>query len=464
MSFPEDFVWGAATSSYQIEGAASEGGRKPSIWDDFCNDSGNILDGSNGDVACDHYDRFETDVQMMKDLGLKAYRFSIAWSRILSFGEGGEEEANPKGIEFYNKLIDLLISKDIEPWVTLYHWDLPSHLHKEEGGWTDRRIIERFAAYARICFKHFGDRAKRWITLNEPWVCSVLGYRTGDHAPGHKHPDEPYIAAHHLLLSHAHAVKIYRKEFQSKQGGLIGITNNCDFRFPKNPASSADRAAAQRSVEFCLGWFADPIWGEEGDYPPVMRERLGDRLPHFTTEEKLILKGSADFFGLNHYSTKLASDSEEGEYQNDEGVGLSDDPKWKKTNMGWNVVPEGLRELLKWIKARYNAPTIYITENGCACYEPDHDTAANDVFRRDFLESYIRECRRAIVEGVNLRGYFAWSLLDNFEWAFGYTQRFGICRVDYDTLARTPKLSALWYARTIAQNGANIEQYPGRGK
>ena len=273
----------------------------------------------------------------------------------------------------------------------------------------------------------------------------------------------PYVVAHNLILSHAIAVKIYREE-SAHQQGRIGITNNCDWRIPLTD-SEADRAAAQRSLEFFLGWFADPIW--KGDYPAVMRERLGDRLPVFSEDEREMLLGSSDFFGLNHYTTMLASEPDpdtkaevniagNGGMAEDQDVHLSNDPDWVQTQMGWNIVPEGCRELLKWIDERYDQPEIYITENGCAVDEPDLESALHDVTRRDFFKDYLNECRHAITAGVDLRGYFAWSLMDNFEWSWGYERRFGIVRVDYETLERTPKLSAKWFSEVIETNGISM--------
>jgi beta-galactosidase len=451
-AFPENFVWGAATASYQIEGAVREGGRAPSIWDAMCQTPGKIMNGDTGDVACDHYHRVEEDVKLMKELGLTAYRFSIAWPRIQPDGKG---DANPEGIAFYNRLIDCLIEHGIEPWVTLYHWDLPLALQIEHDGWLNKKIVERFGIYARICFENFGDRVQHWITLNEPWCSSFLGHGIGMHAPGRIDRNEPYVAAHHLILSHAKAVEIYRTEFAG-QHGMIGLVNNCDYRYPLTD-SAADKAAAGRSLEFFLAWFADPVW--KGDYPVVMREMLGDRLPEFSDDERALVLGSSDFFGLNHYTTMLASEPREAQGDGvgeDQQVQLSVDPAWKQTQMGWSIVPEGCRELLKWIDARYDHPIIYITENGCALDEPNLETGINDTVRRDFHAGYLRECRNAIIQGVDLRGYFAWSFLDNFEWSFGYARRFGLCRVDYETQERIPKLSARWYRETIECNGTNI--------
>ena len=459
--FPENFIWGSATASFQIEGAAKQHGRGASIWDAFCATPGKVEGGHTGDIACDHYHRFEEDVKMMKELGLQAYRFSIAWPRIQPDGKG---EINQEGIDFYNRLIDCLLEHGIEPWVTLYHWDLPLPLQIENDGWLNKDIVDRFEKYSGICFENFGDRVKNWITLNEPWCAAVLGHGIGVHAPGRISSSEPYIAAHNMLLSHARAYRVYKKDF-AHQGGTIGITNNCDFRYPLTDKVE-DIAAAERSMEFFLAWFADPIWN--GDYPAVMKEYVGERLPEFSEEEKREVFCSSDFFGLNHYTSMLASEPSEddnlvsdiagnGGMIDDQKVFLSDDPTWEKSHMQWNIVPEGCRDLLKWIAARYDNPIIYITENGCACDEPTAEIADNDLMRKNYYESYLRESRKAIEAGVDLRGYFAWSLMDNFEWSFGYNRRFGMCRVDYETLERKPKLSARWLSQTIAQNGENIQ-------
>jgi beta-galactosidase len=455
-TFPSDFVWGTATSSYQIEGAVKEDGRGPSIWDVFSHEPGNTLNNGTGDVACDHYHRMEEDVALMKSLNVKAYRFSISWSRILPKGIG---DLNPPGIQFYSRLIDLLLANDIEPWVTLFHWDLPQALDEEYGGWLDIRTSEAFAEYARICFEQFGDRVKHWITLNESWTVSVAGYNNGVHAPGHtnKPTTEPYIVGHHLLLAHAKAARIYKQNFAPEQKGIIGIANCGDFRYPLAD-NDADKEAAERAMLFQFGWFVDPIL--LGDYPPIMRKQLGDRLPYFTPEDQHDLLGSADFLGLNYYSALLATAPKKkptfGGYWADIFVDFSNDPIWEQNEMGWNVVPDGLRQMLLWISTRYDNPLIFITENGAAFDEPDLAAATHDESRRKFFEGHLRACAEAIEAGINLGGYFAWSLLDNFEWQFSFTKRFGLCYVDFDTLERTPKLSGLWYRDTIRDNGHNI--------
>ncbi|MEE9432248.1 MAG: GH1 family beta-glucosidase [Melioribacteraceae bacterium] len=455
--FPKDFVWGTSTSAYQIEGAWLDGGKGLSIWDVFSHTPGKTLNGDNADVACDHYNRLEEDVQLLKNLGVTAYRFSIAWTRIQPTGYG---ERNKEGVEFYSKLIDLLLENNIDPWVTLYHWDLPATLDMEKDGWLNPNSADYFAEYARICFEEFGDRVTKWTTFNEPWVTTILGYGFGNFAPGRTSNTEPYIVAHNLLRSHGKAAKIYHEEFQSTQKGIIGVCNNCDWREPKTN-SEADKEAAERALEFYLGWFADPLY--KGEYPKSMRENVGDRLPKFTEEDSAMIKGSCDFFGLNHYTTMLTENDDRENIKNDaDGFGgmdedekiiLSSDESWgKKTTMGWNIVPWGLTKLLKWIDERYDNPEIYITENGAGFDDKFIDGKINDVERIKFLDSYIKATTVAIDSGVNVKGYFVWSLLDNFEWASGYSQRFGMHHVDFKTLKRTPKESAKWYRDLIKKN------------
>jgi beta-galactosidase len=456
LRFPNGFVWGSATSSYQIEGAWLEGGKGLSIWDAFAHTPGKVFNGDTGDVACDHFHRFREDVALMAEMGLPAYRFSLSWPRIQPTGYG---EPNPEGLRFYSELIDALLEHGITPWITLHHWDLPLALQLEHDGWLNPRIADFFADYARICFEHFGDRVKHWITLNEPWVMAVLGFGQGVFAPGRTSRLEPYRAAHQMLRAHARAVEVYRRDFRPRQGGRIGITNNCDWREPLTD-SAQDRAAAERAVEFFLGWFADPVY--HGEYPASMRERLGERLPHFSPEDAALLRGSSDFFGLNHYTTMYAEhapggaeagSSANGGLAEDQSVALSRDPAWPLTDMEWAVVPWGLRRLLEWIDRRYDQPDIIITENGCAYDDPLHEGRVDDLRRIAFLQGYLRECHRAIEGGVRLKGYFVWSLLDNFEWASGYSKRFGIHHVDFATGRRTPKASARWYREVIRRGG-----------
>ncbi|CAM9668883.1 unnamed protein product, partial [Chrysoparadoxa australica] len=456
--FPEDFIWGTATSSYQIEGGWQEGGKGWSIWDAFSHCQDGTPEGHTGDVACDHYHRFREDIKLMqasflpgKSVGLKYYRFSIAWSRIQPTGTG---PANKEGVAFYNALIDCLLEHEIEPLVTLYHWDLPLALQIEYQGWLGRDVVEAFAEYAYICFESFGDRVQQWITFNEPWCSSVLGYGNGEHAPGIKSADgsKVYLSSHHCLLAHARAVQLYRDVFQRTQGGRIGITLNANWTEPVPEGGIAsgtdpkpeDAAAASRALIWSLGLFAHPIW--LGDYPAEMKKKCGNRLPTFTTEELGLVKGSSDFFGLNHYSSEFvehgATESFEslckkaniGGYFGDMCTKPVQDETWIRTDMGWPVVPWGFKKLLLYIHKTYSPPGgIIVTENGCAVKEEDTQAAERDQFRVDYLRVYIEAMYEAIAAGADVRGYFAWSWMDNFEWALGYNKRFGLVRVDYET-------------------------------
>jgi beta-galactosidase len=450
------FFWGTATAAYQIEGAWLSDGKGLSIWDAFAHTPGKVAHGHTGDTACDHYHRFEEDIALMRQLGVNAYRFSIAWPRIQPQGRG---PANPQGIAFYNRLIDSLLAAGITPFVTLYHWDLPLTLQLEQDGWLQRKTAEDFAQYARCCFDAFGDRVKHWITFNESWCTAVLGYGNGFFPPGRQHPDEPYLAGHHLLIAHGLAVQAFR---QGGYGGSIGLASNCDWREPLSPAPE-DQAAAQRSLEFFYGWFTDPV--VLGDYPAVMRERLGQRLPAFSPDEQVLLRGSVDFLGLNHYTTHYASrhkpashgiaaEDGNGGMADDQDVYLSCDPTWERTDMGWFVVPWGFRKMLNWVANRYPGLPIYVTENGCANPHAQEEASQNDPFRVRFLQGYLAALQQAKTQDqVPVQGYFCWSLLDNFEWAYGYTKRFGLIHCDFATGQRRPKQSYYFYQK-------HIEQYP----
>eukprot|EP00923_Selenidium_pygospionis_P004137 GHVN01006568.1.p1 GENE.GHVN01006568.1~~GHVN01006568.1.p1 ORF type:complete len:481 (+),score=31.85 GHVN01006568.1:64-1506(+) len=461
--FPDGFVWGCATSAYQIEGAHDKDGKGPSIWDAFCSIPGRIKNGDSGATGIDHCRRFKEDVQLMKSQGFKAYRFSISWPRVMPDGKGCVNEA---GVKFYSDLIDELLANGIVPWATLYHWDLPLALEMEEDGWLNPSIVDHFKAYANLCFERFGDRVKHWITFNEPWVVTWLGYGLGVFAPGRKSSTEPYIAGHNILRSHGHAVDLYRSKFLQQQKGTIGITLNCDWRAPLTEKAE-DKEAAQRAVLFFLGWFADPIY--KGDYPAVMRDRLGDRLPPFTDLDRSLILNSSDFFGLNHYATMYVTDdvdslSKGSEVKgngisDDQGVSLSADPSWPLTAMEWPVVPWGFRDLLQWITDRYDTPPIYVTENGFACHDVMTNGEVDDTATRlRYYREYLTAAREAMRKGADLRGYFAWSVFDNFEWAHGYGSRFGLNWVDYTTLERRPKASARWFARMIKHNDPSVKE------
>jgi beta-galactosidase len=469
LSFPEGFLWGCATASYQIEGSAATDGRTPSIWDTFSAIEGKVVNGDTGATACDHYVRFKEDVALIRSLGIPSYRLSISWSRLLPNGRG---EVNAKAVAFYNALIDELVAASIEPLATLYHWDLPQCLEDEYGGWLSPKIADDFDEYAAVCFSLFGDRVKRWITLNEPWCSAALGYANGEHAPGRSAAPatEPYLAGHHLLLAHGRAYRRYHRAFESTQKGTIGITLNCDWREPAT-RSAADEAAAKRAINWSLDWFAEPIYGS-GDYPKSMRERCGERLPPLSDADKDMLRGSADFFGLNHYSTKFASGTslgdepatlsmwgseQSGGYFADQEVKEISHPNWLKTDMGWDVVPWGLHHLLLYIQRTYDPKGgILITENGCAVKEESEEDAVSDGFRVQFYSTYLSQVHRAIQDHADVRGYFAWSLMDNFEWGLGYTKRFGIVRVDYATQKRTPKASAHMFSEVSRSNALTV--------
>ncbi|KAF1323553.1 Beta-galactosidase, partial [Globisporangium splendens] len=464
--FPEGFAWGVSTAAYQIEGATNEGGRGDCVWDAFSRTPGKTVNGEMGAVAIDHYHRYKEDVQLMKNMGLKHYRLSISWPRIIPAGVG---QVNEEGVDFYNRLVDELIANGVEPIVTLYHWDLP--LATEFDGWLGgKHIQDAFAAYARVCFRRFGDRVKSWLSLNGPWISPFLGFGIGAHAPGRHHNPhtEPYTATHNMLLAHVKTVDVYHREFQPTQGGRIGVTLNCDWREPKptdDPEEAkANAEAAERAVIFILGWSADPIYF--GDYPQLMKDIVGDRLPKFTDEEKKLLKGSSDVFGLNHYGTEYVTPSKSfaagtpppndhtGGVIADQGVEGSMNPAWKRTDIGWSVVPWGFEKLLLWIQKQCNPPGgIYVTENGCACADKTKEEAQNDDFRVEFYKGYITGMHRGIAQGADVRGYFAWSFVDNYEWGAGYSKRFGLHWVNYETQEHVSKKSALWFGETLRNNG-----------
>ncbi|PJF20846.1 MAG: beta-glucosidase [Phototrophicales bacterium] len=433
--FPKDFVWGAATASYQIEGAVNEDGRVPSIWDTFSATPGNVENGDTGAVACDHYHRYKEDVALMKQLGLKAYRFSIAWGRVLN-----GQQVNQRGLDFYSRLVDELLAAHIQPWVTLYHWDLPQNL-QDEGGWTNRAIVEKFAHYADVVTRALGDRVKHWITFNEPWVFTYLGYGIGYHAPGISSLPAYLSAAHHFLLSHARSVPIIRGNSPDSK---VGVT--LDISQPEG-----DPRAVARQRDFHNHWFLDPIYF--GEYPQelfTVYQEMG-YLPDIQDGDLEAIQGKPDFLGINYYTRQVV------EYDESDPLHLTrwvHQPESEYTEMGWEVAPESIYRMLKYINDRYAPDAMVITENGAAfADEVSDDGQVHDPRRVAFYDAYLRNCLRAIQEGVPLKGYFAWSLLDNFEWAFGYSKRFGIIYVDYETQQRIPKDSAKWYSQLIKRNG-----------
>ncbi|TFL04985.1 glycoside hydrolase family 1 protein [Pterulicium gracile] len=466
---PHDFIWGFATASFQIEGSTDVDGRGKSIWDDFSKLPGKTLDGKDGDVATDSYQRWKEDIELLAEYGVKSYRFSIAWPRIIPLG-GRNDPVNAKGIKFYSNLIDGLLAKGIIPFVTLYHWDLPQALHERYGGWLNKEeITQDFVHFAKVCFEAFGDRVQNWLTINEPWCVSAIGYGYGRFAPGRTSErsrsaegdssTEPYIVAHNELVAHAHVVKLYRDQYKRQQGGQIGITLNGDWCMPYDD-SPENIAAAQRSLDFHIGWYADPVYLGT-DYPESMRKLLRDRLPRFTDEELALVKGSSDFYGMNTYTTKLCMDGGNDEFQGNvkttftrpDGTQLGN-----QAHCSWlqDYAP-GFRALLNYLWKRYQSP-IYVTENGFAVKD-EHtksvEDAIKDTERVHYFKGVTASLRAAILEdGCDIRAYFGWSLLDNFEWADGYTTRFGCTYVDYETQKRYPKDSAKFLVKFFKENVA----------
>lgn len=435
--FPDGFVWGTATASFQIEGGIEERGW--CIWDDFCRWPGKVVDGDTGDIADDHYHRYRDDVALMKDLGVNAYRFSISWPRILPEGIG---QVNAKGVDFYNRLVDALLQANIEPYATLYHWDLPSALQRR-GGWTVRDSVNWFADYVEVIAKALGDRVHNWITHNEPWVVAFVGHFQGRHAPGWEDLMQALQVAHHTLVSHGLAVPILREAGDART--RVGITLNFSPAYPASDAPE-DVAAAMRHDGYCNRWFMDPLY--KGSYPADMWDLWGYRVPRVAPGDLDIIRRPIDFLGVNYYSRGVVRHAP-GKFLDYETV----HPEGEYTAMGWEVYPQGLTDLLVRLAEDYDVGAMYITENGCAY--PDVVTAdgqVHDPKRIAYLQSHLAAASRAIEQGVPLKGYFLWSLMDNFEWALGYSRRFGIVYVDYETQKRILKDSAKYYASVISAN------------
>lgn len=442
MTFPKGFLWGAATASYQIEGAAMEEGRGECIWTRFSHTPGKVENGDTGDVADDHYHRYPQDVALMKDIGINAYRYSLSWPRVIPQGMGA---TNPKGLDFYDRLTDEILKAGIQPWITLYHWDLPQAL-EDKGGWTNPDIVGWFSEYTELVTSRLGDRVKHWITLNEPWCSAVLGYWYGNHAPGLKDPKKAFAAAHYLLLSHGAAMKIIRKNIPDAKAG---ITLNLS---PQVPATDHpdDIRVARRADGFSNRWYLDPVF--KGQYPPDIVEEvmaLGG-LQGIDLSEIAEANQPADFLGINYYMrwvlAHVAGKPDESQ--------AAFPPDAQFTHMGWEVNGAAMADLLVRVQREYNPKSIYITENGAAYPEPEtvNTPVLEDPQRVAFLKEYLACAENAIQRGAKLDGYFVWSFLDNFEWAYGYTKRFGIVHVDYKTQKRTPKRSALYWKELIQTN------------
>ncbi|MGW4747057.1 GH1 family beta-glucosidase [Streptomyces sp. NPDC004290] len=459
-SFPAGFLWGAATAAYQIEGAAAEDGRTPSIWDTFAHTPGKVFEGHTGDVAVDHYHRFREDVGIMAELGLNAYRFSVSWSRVQPTGRG---PAVQRGLDFYRRLVDELLAAGIEPALTLYHWDLPQEL-EDAGGWPERSTAERFAEYAGIVAGALGDRVKRWTTLNEPWCSAFLGYGSGVHAPGRTDPVASLRAAHHLNLGHGLAVQALRAGLPSDRQLAVSL-NLHEIRPLTGAAEDLDAARRIDAVGNRI-WLGPML---EGAYP---EDLLADTA--HLTDWSFVRDGDTavpnrplDLLAVNYYTPTLVSHVPDGaEKPQDDGHGNSEHSPWpgadavafhrapgEPTAMGWAVDPGALYDLLRRVSAAYPGLPLVISENGAA-YEDvvGEDGSVHDPERAAYVHAHLEAVHRAMADGVDVRGYFLWSLLDNFEWAYGYAKRFGAVRVDYDTLERTPKSSARWYAR-VARSG-----------
>jgi beta-glucosidase len=440
--FPAEFVWGSATAAYQIEGASQEDGAGPSIWDRFSHTPGLMTNGDTGDIACDHYHRYLDDVAIMRDLGMQAYRFSISWSRVLPDGTG---RVNQKGLDFYRRLVDALRDAGIRPMATLYHWDLPAALD-DRGGWLNRDVAEWFAEYAAVAYQALDDTVEWWATLNEPWVVTDGGYLHGALAPGHSNLFEAPIATHNLMRAHGRAVQVYRAEGKHQ----IGLVVNLEPKYPFSQ-SEEDLAANRRADAYMNRQYLDPAF--KGSYPKEMKEMFGAAWPDFPSADFDLIKQPLDFVGINYYLRAVTKADPSNPIERATRVRQTGAIY---TETGWEVYPPALTAVLLWFKENYGPTPVYITENGAAFYDPPTaiDGAVNDPLRIHYLREHIRSVHRAIEQGVDVRGYFVWSLLDNLEWSHGYTKRFGIVHVDFQTLKRTLKESAKFYREVVRTGGA----------
>lgn|SRR5574341_736017 len=447
-TFPDDFLWGAATSAYQIEGSPLADGAGESIWHRFAHSPGRTANGETGDTACDHYHRYPEDVALLDELGLNAYRFSISWSRILPAGRGA---VNPRGLAFYDRLIDTLLARSIQPMVTLYHWDLPASLD-DQGGWLHPDSAHWFADYARVLFRAFDDRVRLWTTLNEPWVVVDGGFVHGALAPGHRNLSEAPVAAHHLLCAHGRAVQAYRAEGKRQ----IGIVLNLE---PKHPASERpeDVAAARRADAYMNRQYLEPVLGMGS--PAELAELYGPAWRAIPDADLRLIAQPIDFLGVNYYTRSVTRHDDASLPTRAAPVRQA---RATYTETGWEVYPAGLTETLLWVREKSGDLPLYVTENGAAFPDPPHAPAAGvaDPLRVEYYRAHLRAALDARRRGVNLRGYFAWSLLDNFEWSLGYAKRFGLVHVDFPTQRRTPKASARFYADVVRTRGAALLTAP----
>ena len=435
-TFPESFLWGTASSSYQIEGAASADGRGPGIWDRFATVPGKVRNGEDGAVACDFYNRYRDDIALMRELGVNAFRLSISWPRVLPEGHG---RVNGPGLDFYDRVIDELLQNEIEPVVTLYHWDLPAAL-EDAGGWPERSTAAAFGELAQVVGERLGDRVRTWITQNEPWVIAWLGYGFGAHAPGRRSAADALAAGHHVLLSHGLAAAVLRRESPDSRVGL-----SVDLEAAHPASDSPEDAEAARAFDgHRTRWFLDAVF--RGEYPADVLERLAPDAPPVRDGDMELIAAPLDFLGVNYYQRRV--------------VTRGDGETWRfvhqrdslHTDMGWEVSPDGLTEVLVRVRDEYGPPSILITENGAAFDDVrGHDAAVRDPEREEYIAAHVAALERALGAGVPVGGYFVWTLMDNFEWAFGYAKRFGLVYVDFATLERTPKSSFHWYRDFLAR-------------
>jgi beta-glucosidase len=445
--FPDLFLWGAATSAYQIEGSTLADGAGSNIWYRFSHTPGLTENGDTGDVACDHYRRYRSDVELMSELGLNAYRFSVAWARVLPDGVG---RVNQKGVDFYSRLVDALLEKNITPNATLYHWDLPSALD-DRGGWLNRDVADWFADYANVMFEALGDRVQMWATINEPWVVSDGGYLYGKLAPGHQNLFEAPIVSHNLLRSHGMAVEAFRASRASS--GRIGIVVNLAPKYPASD-STEDVMATARSDAYLNRQYLDPVFF--GKYPEEMREIWGEAWVDWADDDMKGIAQPIDFVGVNYYTREVIQHHEGGEPLRTDAVHQEGAIH---TETKWEVFPPGLTRILVWVNERYGQIPLYITENGAAFSDPPSaiDGQVDDPLRVDYLRGHLGAVRDAIQQGAQVHGYFVWSLLDNFEWSHGYSKRFGIVHVNYETQERTIKSSGLFYSEVLRTHGAILD-------
>jgi beta-glucosidase len=447
-SFPREFLWGVGASAYQIEGAVTADGRGPSIWDRFSHLPGTTVNGATGDVACDHYHRWPTDVAIMRELGVQAYRFSVSWPRVFPQGHG---EVNPAGLDFYDRLTDALVAAGIEPWVCLYHWELPLPL-QDAGGWRVRATADAHTALTTAVARRLGDRVRHWLTLNEPWSAAFQAHLEGIHAPGHHDLAEALAVGHTLLLAHGQAVAAIH---QQRPDAQVGIAMHLDGVYPASEREE-DAAAAHRYDAWRNRWFLDPLAGR--GYPPALAARFGSAMPRISAGDLATIATPVDFLGVNYYTSVFARADPKNPPI---GIERAAPPGASYTAMHQLIYPRGIYDVLMRVARDYHFATLYVTENGAAFDDPPpkHGRVA-DPERQRFLAEHVEQVRRALAAGVNLRGYFVWSLLDNFEWQLGYTKRFGLTYTDYQTLDRVIKDSGYWFGRLIAAQRAGAAGGP----